>query len=305
MDEQFEHPKAADLLSEIKRLFQTKQIFQKQDRPIIFLCGGPVVDGARNMRREFLIWSRRNLPSLNIILAEDAFKHTKSYDPIEVVNLSDFEAVIASIADCVLLFPESAGSFAELGLFSGNPKVKKKILVANRVNFQSKQSFVNLGPIRTIDRWSVLRPTILVEKRRGRFDFRPLKERIEALADRPRRKSFRYVTYRDLQYIGKLLVSLELISIFRFVTVESLYQSVRTIFDSAKASELRRILSILTGMGYVRVRDEFYFLADRKTSLLEFDGFIMESMKVRMLLYYKEYRKQLYLKFTRARNDNR
>jgi hypothetical protein len=305
MDEQFGHPRAEALLREVRQLFETKAIFQRQDRPIVFLCGGPVTSGAKNMRREFLTWAKRRLPELVIILAENAFKHTKIYHPLAVVNLSEFEALIASVADCVLLFPESAGSFAELGLFSGNTKLKKKMLVANRIELQAKESFVNLGPIRTIDKWADLRPTIQLSTRRGRFDFEPLKERLHRLTVRPYRKSFQYVTYENLEYLGKVLVILEMISIFNFVTIESLYQCMRAVFDTAKPPELKRVLSILTGAAYVRFENGFYFLDARKDSLLEFEGFRMDDMRARVIHYYKEHRKILYLQFKRALSANR
>jgi len=280
-------------------------MFQKQDRPIVFLCGGPVKPGSRNMRANFVTWTERYFPELVIILAENAFKHTQIYSPLEVVNLSEFETLIASVADCVLLFPESAGSFAELGLFSGSPKVSKKMLVANGVEHQAKESFVNLGPIRTIDKTAALRPTILVAKRGGRFDFRPLKQRLQRLTTRPRRKSFQYVTYDQLEYLGKVLIVLEMISIFQFVTIEGLYQCVRTVFDSAKAAELKRLLSILTGAGYVEFRDELYFLSSKRSSLLEFDGYELSDIRARILHYYKRYRKDIYRRFKQALHATR
>jgi hypothetical protein len=305
MDEQFEHPSADRLLREIRRLFESKTIFQRRDRPILFLCGGPIRRNAKNMRQRFLTWSKRNLPGLDIVLAEEAFGHTKFYDPPEIVNLSEFEELIASVADCVLVFPESAGSFAELGLFSGSGKCKQKILVANRVRYQAKDSFVNLGPVRSIDRSSYLKPAIHIGEFKGRPDFRPVKERLTRVLDRTHRKAFQYRPYSKLEYIGKLVVTLELIKIFHFVTLESLRFCMRAIFDSAKSKELKGILSILAGAGYIRFRDNFYFIHGEKKSLLEFENARIEDMQARVLEYYDKYREALYRQFKSAQNASR
>ena len=96
------------------------------------------------MRSEFLRWSTKNFPEVVTLLAEDAYRHTKIYDQPETVNLSEFEQIIGTVADCVLLFPESEGSFAELGLFSNTAEIRRKILVANAIVYQSKDSFLNL-----------------------------------------------------------------------------------------------------------------------------------------------------------------
>jgi hypothetical protein len=298
MDEQFGHQKAIDLLREVRQLFEKKAIYQKRDRPIVFLCGGPIVPRARNMRRQFLAWAKETLPQLVIVLAEDAYEHTRFDDPLALINLADFETFITQVADCVLLFPESAGSFAELGLFSGNAKIKKKVIVANGFNFQTTNSFVNLGPIRTINQ---VVPTILVTRLEGRFDFAPLKNRLDELIDR-RRKSFEYVTYEKLGMLQKVLVVLELIKIFQVLSLEGLYQCMRHVFDKARPKELMRFLAILKSAGYVRFEDGFYFFGPRRESLLEFDGVHIEDMQARVLFYYKAHRMPLYTRFERSLN---
>lgn len=133
MDEQFSHRRADELLVEVGRIFRERPVYRRKDRPVVFLCGGPTAARSRYMRRHFLDWSRDNLPTVVCLLAEDAFKHTALYNPPEPFNLSDFEQVVGEIADCILIFPESEGSFAELGLFSNVSAIRKKLLVANAI----------------------------------------------------------------------------------------------------------------------------------------------------------------------------
>jgi hypothetical protein len=114
------------------------------------------------MRRQFVDWARTALPDFVVVLAESAFRETLFHDPPEFINLSKFETLVAEISDCVLIFPESAGSFAEVGYFSMVDGVSQKVLIANDLKFQAEESFANLGPISTFNETSWLRPAIHV-----------------------------------------------------------------------------------------------------------------------------------------------
>jgi hypothetical protein len=301
MDEQFSHPRAEDLLAKVRSLFKDRPVFQRRDRPIIFLCGGPVQkSGMGNMRSQFLVWSQLHLPNIVCLLAEIAFRHTTLYDPPEYVNLSEFETVVGKIADCILIFPESEGSFAELGLFSNVSEIRNKVLVANAITYQAKESFINRGPISTINRESYLSPSVQISKRGRSFDFTPIQERLERMMARSHRKSFEYAPYRKLDYLGKFLITLEIINIVSFVSLESLSDCIRAAFGAARPKELKRVLSILAGAGYIRVSGRFFSLGMRRHSLLEFDGVRIEDTKARILDYYERHRSVLYDQFRRA-----
>jgi hypothetical protein len=300
MDDQFQHQSAIALLNEVRYAFENKPIFQKKNKPVIFLCGGPLKPRRANMRSEFLRWSGKKFPEVVTLLAEDAYTHTKIYDEPETVNLSEFEHIICTISDCILLFPESEGSFAELGFFSGRDEITKKILVANAVRFQSKDSFINLGPIRTIDRVSFLSPAVQILRKGRTFDFEPLKERLERLITRPKRKPFQYAPYKSLDHLGKFLITLEMISIFRFVTLDSLSECIRAAFGYANQRQLKRTLSILAGAGYICIHGPFFSMQKGKNSLLEFEDVRIEEFSARALSYYQRYRTDLYNKFRRS-----
>jgi hypothetical protein len=304
MDEQFAHPSGQRLLAQVRSLFEQKPIVHIRTSPVLFLCGGPVSAKSKTMRRAFLAWSKVHFPNFIVVLAEDAYRHTKIYDPPETLNLSEFENLIGSIANCILLFPESEGSFAELGFFSG-AEIRRKVLVANNAAFQTKESFINLGPVRTIDADSFMSPTVIVAKRHGRFDFGPVGERLERLTARTRPVAFEYRAYNQLDYLEKFLITLEMINIFQLVTLESLEDCIRAIFDKANPKDLKPILSVLAGAQFILNTDQFFLLrADRK-SLLELRGVQMEDVKARVKHYYQRYRPLLYRKIERARYASR
>lgn len=66
----------------------------------------------------------------------------KEYDMLSLENL------LASSVDAVVMCVESAGSIAELGAFSNHEKLSNKLIVLMNKEYENKESFINLGPIK-------------------------------------------------------------------------------------------------------------------------------------------------------------
>ncbi|MCW2365633.1 hypothetical protein M2341_001080 [Sphingobium sp. B7D2B] len=117
---------------------------------VIFLCGGrydgPKEDGLKSLRHAFhCISEHPSLKGRDIILAEDVTRRSdfaKYYD-----NFLLFESDIAQITELVILFCESAGSFAELGSFSSYEEIYRQMLVVIRDIYWEEDSFIKLGPL--------------------------------------------------------------------------------------------------------------------------------------------------------------
>jgi hypothetical protein len=142
------------LLASLRDIFTNKRIYQRQDRFIVFVCGGKEEN---SFRQQFIDWAQSNLPEFICLKAEDALKDTFAGEGRAFVNLTTFESIVASVADCVLIFLESAGSYAEVGFFAAHPEIRAKTLVVNHYDFQIEVSFLNQGPIDTINRESILK----------------------------------------------------------------------------------------------------------------------------------------------------
>ena len=67
--------------------------------------------------------------------------------------MKDFENYIAHISSCILIFLESPGTFAELGLFAARKPLARKTFLVKDTNFQG-HSFINLGPAHYIGEMS-------------------------------------------------------------------------------------------------------------------------------------------------------
>lgn len=62
-------------------------------------------------------------------------------------NLSLFEATLGDFVDLVVIFPDSPGSFAELGMFAVSPPMCTKLLVVIKSEYKGANSFIMRGPI--------------------------------------------------------------------------------------------------------------------------------------------------------------
>lgn len=65
-------------------------------------------------------------------------------------SLLELENILADSVDCIVIFPESPGSFAEIGAFSNNEKLAKKMIVLSNKKYKNDKSFINYGPYRLI-----------------------------------------------------------------------------------------------------------------------------------------------------------
>ena len=135
-------------------------------------------------------------------MAEDIFKELDDLKP-GVHNLVELESFIAEIADCIILFPESAGSIAELGFFSNSATLRTKLLIANNVSLQSEDSFIALGPISLVDRDSRFKPTIQLTYKNGDPEFHFIHDRLKYRFKGKSRKLLKTTSYAQLSILEK------------------------------------------------------------------------------------------------------
>ncbi len=119
----------------------------------MFVCGGPTDSVPPTVRQKFLDWAATNMPNWKMFLAEKAAEDALSNTNPPPLRLAKFEEFLGRVADCVIVFPESVGSFAETGYFSAKPKALDNILIVNSDSDAGQSnSFLNRGPIDEIER---------------------------------------------------------------------------------------------------------------------------------------------------------
>jgi hypothetical protein len=119
---------------------------------LIFLCGGPIPAKAGadpSLRALFYQRLKDNHPDLfkKVLLAEEANKWSKTAKHYD--NLFVLENDLAFLSAVILLFVESAGSFAELGTFCQAPALRKKLvaILEHTYYHQAEPSFIRDGPV--------------------------------------------------------------------------------------------------------------------------------------------------------------
>ncbi|EKO3979993.1 TPA: retron St85 family effector protein [Vibrio fluvialis] len=112
----------------------------------IFLCGGAIDDD--NYARSKMSRVFREHSKYELLFPEDIFDDLLAGPGQH--SLLHLENILADCVDAIVLFPESPGSFAEIGAFSNNSKLAEKLIVISDKNYKNKKSFINYGPYRLI-----------------------------------------------------------------------------------------------------------------------------------------------------------
>lgn len=286
MSHPFVHPQSRDLLKRVAQSFRSHKTYFLRDSNIVFVCGGPM-DG-RSMRSRFHDYARQELPHLRFFLAEDAQKDYVTHVEPAFHEIGEFEDIIGEVSDCVILFPESPGSYTELGYFSKNESFRKKLLIVNDATLQGQDSFVALGPISIIDKYSQFKPTIQIQH--GAPNFQLVKDRLANRISGKNRRKFTNVEYADLTLKEKFFIIFEIINLFQAVRFESIEYAFRSFFGNVNVAELKRLLSILVAANLVHRRgDELdFFCADRKSrSFMEFEELDTGQFRLEVLDFYE------------------
>ncbi|QOD24257.1 hypothetical protein IEC98_15100 [Escherichia coli O68:H12] len=126
------------------RLFQQKN----KNKVTVFLCGGDLNDPffCRNKVKRVL----ETHPKIEIFYPEELFDELLYGQGQH--SLLSLENILADSVDVIIIIPESPGSFAELGAFSNNEKLCKKMICLQDDKFKLKKSFLNYGPIKLLRR---------------------------------------------------------------------------------------------------------------------------------------------------------
>jgi len=172
-------------------------------------------------------------------------------------NISLFEKTIAETVDSVLIFPESPGSFAELGFFSGQESIAKKTLVAVKTQYQTG-SFITLGPVHLISKVSAFSPMPIVLGDDPQAQMGVIVERLlgESLKKRPYRHRFERGAWKDFRGRAQLAVLDEIIDLAGALTEPDLLNLVSEIFGSYDVSTIRLQLALLVATDRVTRNDE-------------------------------------------------
>lgn len=129
-----------------KDIFEPAFTFKKT----IFLCGKDINDKSsiRYKIAQALTKSFWYSDSYDLIYPEDIFDELL-YSSTST-DLLSLENLLADSVDAVVVIPESAGSFAELGAFANNEKLREKMICVIDIKYKRDKSFINQGPVKLV-----------------------------------------------------------------------------------------------------------------------------------------------------------
>lgn len=112
----------------------------------LFLCGADITqkDKIRYKIANALKWEYW----YDIIYPEDIFDELLYSSKTK--DLLSLEGLLADSVDAIVLIPESPGSFAELGAFANDEKLRKKLICIVDKKYKKDKSFINQGPLKLV-----------------------------------------------------------------------------------------------------------------------------------------------------------
>lgn len=280
----------------LKEFFLRGDLFYCRDVHLCFVCGNSseLLDGGkrRSLRSTFVEYIQDS-PHSKIICVRAETAATELLRQLEErgKSISGFERTIAETVDSVLIFPESAGSIAELGYFSAHRGVAEKTLVAITEKYQ-ENSFIYLGPIHLVNAFSRYAPVPFVMAEPTKQQMRKIAEKLlgESLNKRPYRERFEHDAWKSISLRHKLAIIDELIDIVRASTEPDLRNYIEICFGAYDISEIRLLLSILVATRRIeRNKDGDIFSRARQQKFLECDSETAdESLRVEWQVVLEE-----------------
>ena len=222
----FEHPKYVRTRERlIKSLTSSNYRFRKSES-VVFLCGGE-----KSMPRdELAAYLRKNAPDVRLFYAEAVWELIASRLKLGALKM---ESDLASLADVVIIIVESAGTIAELGAFSNNDALRKKLLPIVDLAYRPPQkSFLALGPLQWIESESTFSPPIYVPLKGILAGIGEIEERISRIPRMPTRISNLADSSKHL-----LLFICDLVAIIQPATFDIVQRYCKRILPAAPSHE--------------------------------------------------------------------
>lgn len=277
-----------------KSYFSRGDLHFSQNVHLSFVCGAggdTLPTGGPSLRSLYIAHTlERQMTGIVCVRAETATTELlRQLEERERTNLAHFEKLIAETVDSILIFPESPGSFAELGFFSAFESISKKTLVAVREEFQDN-SFISLGPIHYISSVSGFKPTPIaigldytagfdrISNRLVRPDrVRPYRERFEKKAE-----------WKEHSTRHQLALLDEIIEVTGALTEPDLKSVISDVFGKYDISLVRMLLSLLVAMNRIKRNiNGDIFSTGEGMPFMECDSDERTSLKARWLASYQ------------------
>ena len=255
----------SDKLKEIFCCLDISSIHIDVSHPIIFLCGGEVdikktpPPSVRGRILEYWASNDAQLESYTV-LAEN-FKDYFSDNAYS--DLLTFEDDIAKVSSLIIIFLESPGSIAELGLFCNIEDLNSKLIViAPHNETKNKDSFIYLGPLAYLKDKSEDAVKIYPwpnPKDSGYSDIAMISNDVKVkLSKSPKKEKFNRNNSGHLAFLIH-----DLIAISQPIRITELKATLNSFGLGVLESEIKRLLYLLIKLDLIKVYEysgsDYYF----------------------------------------------
>lgn len=279
------HPKFQPILKKIISGFRDKEALFFKSKPIIFLCGA-ANSPARDRIKAYL----HKQDKFALFYADNVWEiiadHTNG-------NALEMEENLANISDAVVIVVESAGTFTELGAFSLNSHLRKKLIPIFKGEHKADSSFINSGPVKWINNESDFSPVIW-----GNFDS-ILDSALELDMRLNKIKSLDSSVPIKLAHSPKhlLLFLCDLIAVFSPCKLSHIKQYYKMALDQEAGELITYLIGLATSMeliSKVNTQDDIYYfrlLTSGRTSFRNKKFFHIPQLRaevISVLLSYEE-----------------
>lgn len=269
----------------------------------IFLCGGAIDDSSeepasirdaisRELAKDGAVRKRLHIAERFKDWSHDGIYH----------DLVSFENHLAELASVIVLVLESAGSIAELGLFTAIDQYREKLLVFVETTHYSESSFIRLGPVDFLEK----KYENFAECHRWFADDRPPMTFSSSAASELQPELASAVLIRAAKptaerqfcahsWLDTALLACDLVGLYSALTI----REIRTLFEDLecklKEHEVRQMLFILERVGLLAMEpnssQRFYVSTDTRQFYafhLKDSAFDLERFRADRLEEYRE-----------------
>lgn len=253
-------------IGHLKACLDFDDVYVPKEVPqVIFVCGanrkGPMGESFPSFRREeFIRFLRDGFSNVHPFLAESVFN--KLLEKEKRKNILTLEQELFELSDNVAIVLESFSAFCELGAFSHNSELRKKILVINDSNHKNAPSFINLGPLKLIDSESKASPIFWYPMEAmddGSDSISDTYHDVEKLLLSRNRKRITKVSFTAKRLSKNLMLFVrDLISLCGPVKGLEIVEIIKILFGPAEYRDLHTILALLEAMSLIRYEKGYY-----------------------------------------------
>ncbi|WP_250623063.1 retron St85 family effector protein [Pinirhizobacter soli] len=283
----------------------------------VFLCGGTInIRSAQPTSLRDAIYrglAENQEIEKRIRLAE----HYKDWSNDGVyTDLVEFEKHLAELSSLIVLVLESAGSIAELGLFSAIEQYSDKLLLYVASNYYEETSFIRLGPIKYLEEakgnFAHYYPWLKEVANELIFDAEyatslaeEFRQTVSDRLDRPTQER----TFDKNNWLHRSLLICELVSLMSALTIGEVRTFLNNLDIDTNLTSLRQQLFLLAKVGLLKIEpsgdQRFYVINDAREFLVIYaegrDFFDKSRFRSDVILHYSRTDKKRFRALQRAR----